>query len=137
MNLANAYLGSVKKRFLSYKELGDKTFEQLSDDDIHWRSNDASNSIAIIVNHLSGNMLSRWTDFLTSDGEKSWRQRDAEFEDHLSTKNEMIAAWEKGWQCVMDALEKLQEEDLSKTIYIRNEPHIVIDAINRQLSHYA
>ncbi|SNB33856.1 DUF1572 domain-containing protein [Flavobacterium psychrophilum] len=130
------YLESVKKQFEYYKMLGDKTIDQLPDDKLFWQYNDESNSIAIIVKHLSGNMLSRWTDFLTSDGEKEWRHRDEEFENDIKNKTELIQKWNNGWNCFFNALNSLQEADLSNTIYIRNEGHTVLEAINRQLAHY-
>jgi hypothetical protein len=130
------YLESVKKQFEYYKMLGDKTIDQLPDDKLYWQYNDESNSIAIIVKHLSGNMLSRWTDFLTSDGEKEWRHRDEEFENDIKNKTELIKKWNDGWNCFFNTLSALQEADLSKITYIRNEGHTVLEAINRQLAHY-
>lgn len=130
------YLQSAKKQFEYYKHLGDKTFEQLSEEKLFYKFNDDSNSIAIIVKHLHGNMLSRWTDFLTTDGEKEWRNRDGEFEDAITTKPELLKLWETGWNCLFKALDSLEPEDLTKTIYIRNQGHFVVDAINRQLAHY-
>ena len=135
--MAFNYLESVIKYFRQQKSLGDKTIEQLSGENLLWQYNENSNSIAIIVNHLWGNMLSRWSNFLTEDGEKDWRNRDTEFENVISSKEELIKKWNEGWQCVFDALESLKEEDLSKTIFIRKEPHNVGDAINRQLAHYS
>ena len=131
------YLKSVINRFETYKSLGERTFDQLSDEDINWQYNEVSNSIAITVKHMVGNMLSRFTNFLTEDGEKSWRQRDIEFESAYASKNEMIEAWEKGWQCVFDAIEPLTTEILEQTVLIRNEKHTIIEALNRQLTHYA
>jgi hypothetical protein len=131
------YLESVIKYFRQQKALGDKTIEQLSEANLLWQYNENSNSIAIIVNHLWGNMLSRWSNFLTEDGEKDWRNRDTEFEKVISSKEELVKKWNEGWRCVLDALESLKEEDLSKTIFIRKEPHNVGDAINRQLAHYS
>ncbi|RPD38342.1 DUF1572 family protein [Chitinophaga barathri] len=132
------YLDSLKTRLLSYKDLAEKTFAQLSDEQIHWQPAGEPNNIYIIVKHMSGNMLSRFTDFLTTDGEKPWRQRDAEFVDNepQCTKTEMMEIWNKGWDCLMQTLDSLTEADLGKTIHIRTEPLIVIDALNRQLSHY-
>ena len=130
------YLESAKKQFEYYKMLGNKTMEQLPEDKLFWQYNDESNSIAIIVKHLSGNMLSRWTDFLTSDGEKDWRHRDGEFDNDIKTKTELIEKWNEGWNCHLNALNSLKEEDFSKTIYIRNQGHSVTEAINRQLAHY-
>lgn len=135
-SVAENYLESTRKQFLYYKSLGDKTFAQLNDENIHWQQNDDSNSVSIIVKHIVGNMLSRWTNFLTEDGEKEWRHRDTEFEDTYTSKAEMIAAWEKGWQCLFDAINPLQPEDVSRIIYIRNQGHTVMEAITRQLCHY-
>lgn len=131
------YLASIKKYFRQQKTLGDKTIEQLGEENIFWQYNENSNSIAIIVQHLWGNMLSRWTNFLTEDGEKDWRDRDAEFEQAIKTKEELTQKWEAGWQCVFTTLDSLTEEDLGKTIFIRKEPQTVIDAIERQLAHYS
>jgi tartrate dehydratase beta subunit/fumarate hydratase class I family protein len=136
MNATTSYLESVKKQFLYYKTLGEKAMEQLEPEQLFVAVNEDTNSIAVIVKHLSGNMLSRWTDFLTTDGEKETRNRDAEFENNLKTKEEVLAVWNKGWTCLFDALNKLQPEQLSQIIYIRNEGHTVIEAINRQLAHY-
>ena len=132
----NDYLNSVKKRFQGYKKLGEDTFAQISDEGLLWQYNAESNSIAIIVQHMAGNMLSRWTDFLTSDGEKDWRKRDEEFDNTITTLHELLHRWNEGWECLFNALNSLSENDLNKTIYIRNEPLTVIDAINRQLAHY-
>ena len=130
------YLTSVKKYFNQYKLMGEKTIEQLNEEDLFWQHNEQSNSIAIIVQHLWGNMLSRWTNFLTEDGEKDWRERDAEFEKIISTKEELLTKWNVGWNCLLSTLDTLTNDDLDKTIYIRKEPMIVIDAITRQLAHY-
>ena len=121
--MKNSYLDSVLKQFEYYKSLGDKTIAQLSEEELKKVFAQDSNSIAIIVKHLAGNMLSRWTNFLTEDGEKDWRQRDNEFIDTLETKVEIIALWNKGWECLFHALEPLDEDDLEKIIYIRN--HVV------------
>lgn len=131
------YLESVIKQFEYYKLLGDNTWVQLEDDALFRQVNDESNSIAIIVNHLWGNMLSRWTHFLDSDGEKEWRERDLEFEAVVKTRAELIEKWEAGWACLFQALHSLTDEDLKKTVYIRNQGHTVYEAINRQLAHYA
>ena len=130
------YLESVKKQFEYYKLLGDKTMEQLPDEKLFWQYNQESNSIATIVKHLNGNMLSRWTDFLTSDGEKKWRQRDGEFENDLQSKEIVLELWNEGWDCLFNALNSLTTKDLTKIIYIRNQVHTVLEAINRQLAHY-
>jgi len=132
-----SYLASIIKQFQYAKSMADKSFAQLSDEQLHWQPNEASNSIAIIVKHMAGNMLSRWTDFLTSDGEKSWRNRELEFEDTFSSREEMLAYWEKGWACLFDAIEPLSKTDLERVIYIRNQGHTVVEAINRQLAHYS
>lgn len=131
------YLKSALFEFRRYKSLGDKTFSQLTEDDIHWKYNESDNSIALIVKHIVGNMLSRWTNFFTEDGEKIWRNREAEFEGLYPTKREMIDAWVKGWQCLFDALDSIDETNFDALIKIRNEEHTVIEAINRQLAHYA
>lgn len=130
------YLESITKQFEYYKMLGNKTFAQIPDDKLFWKFNDESNNNAIIVNHLSGNMLSRWTDFLATDGEKEWRNRDAEFKNDIKTKEELIKKWNQGWECLFNTLNSLKEDDLSRTIYIRNQGHSVTEAINRQLAHY-
>lgn len=130
------YLESVIKQFEYYKMLGDKTFDQISEEQFFWQFNAASNSIAVIVKHLWGNMLSRWTDFLTADGEKEWRDRDAEFENDLNSKVEVLEKWNEGWKVFLDTLNALTEADLQKSIYIRNQEHTVLEAINRQLAHY-
>lgn len=136
MSLGKEYLSTVIKRLKYYKELGEKTFEQLEEKDFHLLPTSESNSIAVIVQHLSGNMLSRFTNFLTEDGEKEWRQRDDEFEIHDLSKQQIVDIWNKGWECCFEALESLTENDLLTIIYIRKEPLTVVDAINRQLAHY-
>lgn len=134
--MSHHYLTSALQQFHYYKSLGDKTFTQLDDEKLCWQYNEESNSIANIIKHLCGNMLSRWTNFLTEDGEKSWRNRDVEFEIFNTSKEALIEIWEKGWTCLFDALASLTEEDLNRTVLIRNEAHTVIEAINRQLAHY-
>ncbi|MEN2400075.1 DUF1572 family protein [Flavobacterium sp. MC2016-06] len=141
MTTAESYLESSKKQFLYYKALGEKAMAQLEPEQLFVAVNEDCNSIAAIVKHISGNMLSRWTDFLTTDflttdGEKEWRNRDAEFENDLQSKDEVILAWNKGWDCFLNTLNSLKSEQLSDIIYIRNEGHTVIEAINRQLAHY-
>jgi hypothetical protein len=135
--MRNNYLESIKKQFEYYKMLGDKTFVQLSDEKLFWRYNQGSNSIATIVKHLWGNMLSRWTDFLYTDGEKEWRDRDAEFDNDITSRQELIDKWNEGWTCLFNAINTLRLEDLEKIIYIRNQGHTVTEAINRQLAHYS
>lgn len=131
------FLNSAIKQFEYYKLLGEKTFNQIDEEKLFWQYNTESNSIAIIVQHLWGNMLSRWTGFLTTDGEKDWRNRDAEFEKSITSKNELIQKWNEGWCCLFTALNSLTDDDLNKIIYIRNQGQTVIDAINRQLCHYS
>ena len=132
------YLEDALHTFRDYKKLADRAFAQTSEEDFFRALDPESNSIAVIVKHLAGNMLSRWTDFLTSDGEKPNRNRDMEFEMlPNTTKAEMLAFWEKGWQCVFAAIEPLTADDLMTNIKIRGQDHTVIQAINRQISHYA
>lgn len=135
--MKNDYLESVKKQFEYYKMLGEKTFAQLTDEQLFWQYNEESNSIAILVKHLWGNMLSRWTDFLTSDGEKEWRKRDAEFDNDIADRAELLAKWNEGWACLFNAINPLTEKDLTKEIFIRNQGHSITEAINRQLAHYS
>ena len=137
MTLQENYLDSILKEFNRYKSYGEKTFAQLSDQQIHWRYQESDNCIAVIVKHLVGNMLSRFTNFLSEDGEKPWRQREAEFEDTYTTKKEMIAAWEKGWKCLFDAIASLNTNNFNNTVKIRNQEHAIVAALNRQLAHYA
>lgn len=136
MNLGDEFLKSVIRRLKYYKELGDKTFDQLTNEDFHFQPNKENNSIAVNIQHMAGNMLSRWTDFLTSDGEKEWRNRDTEFEEQDMTKQQLLDFWEKGWTCCIGSLQSLTGDDLLKTIHIRDEGLLVVDAINRQLAHY-
>ena len=136
MNTEEIFLQSAIKKFRFQKQLGDKTFAQLDEKELFFKPSKESNSIAVIVQHMSGNMLSRWTNFLTEDGEKSWRDRDKEFEDVLTTKEDVLNAWNKGWQCLFNTLESLQPGDMSKAITIRSESMPVVDAIVRQLDHY-
>lgn len=134
--MKTGYLESVTKQFEYYKMLGEKTFAQIDDDKLFLPYNDESNSIATIVKHLWGNMMSRWTDFLSTDGEKEWRNRDGEFENDITTKAELLEKWNEGWSVFLDTLHSLTVEDLAKTIYIRHQGHTVMEAINRQLAHY-
>ena len=135
--LADLFLQSALKRFREYKTLGEKTFAQLEEKDMLFAPNESSNSIAVIIQHMHGNMLSRWTNFLTEDGEKEWRRRDEEFEIRRATKKELIQLWEEGWAALFSALEKLEATDLTRMITIRSQPLTVVDAINRQLAHYS
>ena len=128
--MSSTFLSSSIKQLEYYKLLGEKTFSQLSNEDIHFQYNSESNSIAIITKHMVGNMLSRWSNFLTEDGEKDWRKRDQEFEDTYANKVEMINAWEKGWNCVFEALQLITEEQLEQIVFIRHQGHTVTEAIN-------
>ncbi|MGH9768732.1 MAG: DUF1572 family protein [Blastocatellia bacterium] len=137
-NLAQHYLENAIAEFRSLKKLGDHAMEQLDDEQFFMTLDLESNSIAIIVKHLAGNMRSRWMDFLTSDGEKPDRHRDQEFIiEAIATRAEVIEWWERGWKYVFDAIEPLRPEDAMRTVTIRQEPHTVVQAINRQLGHYA
>lgn len=137
MEYTTHYLKSARFEFERYKTLGDKTFVQLSDMDIHWKYREETNSIALIVKHMVGNMLSRWTNFLTEDGEKPWRNRETEFTDPYPDKDAMLSAWEKGWQCLFDALDSVNEHNFNAPILIRSEKHSIVEAVHRQLAHYA
>jgi hypothetical protein len=134
--MENDYLSSARKQFEYYQMLGEKTMEQLSDEQLFHQFNEESNSIAMIVKHLWGNMLSRWTDFLTSDGEKPWREREAEFHNDITDRRELMEKWNAGWKCLFEALDSVNGENFNTTIYIRNQGHSVTEAINRQLAHY-
>jgi hypothetical protein len=129
------YLVSTKKLFAYYQSLGDAVIACLDDEQLHRQYNEASNSVAVIVKHIAGNSISRWTDFLTADGEKQWRNRDDEFEDTSFTKPELTDLWNKGWDCLFNAINPLTDADLLRIIYIRNEGHTVTEAMNRQLAH--
>src|SRR5215831_1179200 len=136
MSVEEEYLATVIRRLKYYQELGERTFGQLDEKDFHWQPSPESNSIAVIIQHLAGNMLSRWTNFLTEDGEKAWRDRDDEFEIHSYSRQQLLDLWNRGWDCFLNAVNSLKEEDLLKTIHIREESLSAIDAINRQLAHY-
>lgn len=137
MDATENYLDSIKKLFRYYKQLGDKALQQISEEQMHWKHHERCNSIAVMVKHMAGNSLSRWTDFLHTDGEKPWRNRDDEFKDTFSSKAEMLDRWNEGWACLFKAVDPLAKEDAVKIIYIRNEGHTVTEAINRQLAHLA
>lgn len=131
------YLLSSIKQFNYYKCLGEKTIGQLSFKELTKEFSPSSNSVSIIVKHLVGNMLSRWTNFLKEDGEKKWRKRDDEFTHTYTTKEELLKHWDKGWNCLFDALTELKVSDLDRIVFIRNQGHTVTEAINRQMMHYA
>lgn len=132
----HSFLASAIKQFKYYKSLGDFTFSQLTFEELQKEYAEDSNSISIIVKHMVGNMLSRWTHFLTEDGEKTWRNRDSEFVDTYKSTEALVTDWEEGWKRLLDTLNELTETDLERIIYIRNQGHTVVEAINRQLSHY-
>jgi len=135
--LTTSYIEDSLSIFRQYKSLAERALEQVSDEQLTGTLDAESNSIAIIVKHMAGNMRSRWTDFLTTDGEKPDRHRDSEFEAPPSTRAELMETWESGWRLLFLALEALKESDLRHTVYIRAEPHSVMQAINRQIAHYA
>ncbi|WP_462405228.1 DUF1572 family protein [Gracilibacillus sp. Marseille-QA3620] len=137
MNIGSEYLKTVIQRLSNAKITAEKALEQLSERELFWTPNEESNSVAIIVKHMSGNMVSRWTDFLTTDGEKPYRNRDDEFVRDIQTKEQMMELWQFGWNTFFNTLKSIEEEQLLETIYIRNEPHSVIEAIERQLYHYS
>ncbi len=137
MNLHTTYLNGVKSLFKYYRSLAEKSIAQVEPEQIFLRPSDESNSIAIIVQHMAGNMISRWTDFKTTDGEKTWRNRDEEFMAIIQDKDQLMQRWEAGWICFEHALDSIYEEDLQEIIYIRNEGHSIMDALNRQLAHYS
>ncbi|WP_436517174.1 DinB family protein [Ekhidna sp. To15] len=128
---------NIVKLLQYYKSLGERSFAALSDEELHLVPGDGSNSIPTMVKHLWGNMLSRWTNFLTEDGEKDWRDREAEFDSTIKTRAEMMEKWEEGWNVFLHAIKDLKDEDLTQTVYIRNEGHTALEAIHRQLAHYS
>ncbi len=134
--MVEEYLENIRKQFKSYKEVADKTILQLSEKDLFWKYNEESNDIASIIVHLSENMLSRWTDFFESDGEKEWRNRENEFGIQNLSSFELKEKWELGWKCLFDALECLDESNFEKTILIRNKKVKLIESITRQIAHY-
>jgi Protein of unknown function (DUF1572) len=137
-DLAVHYLEEARRQFRGHKRLGEGAMAQLQDQDFFRTLDPEANSIAVVVKHLAGNMRSRFAEFLTSDGEKPDRYRDQEFEiTHAITREEVMQWWEQGWGIVFSALESLKAEDVTRTVYIRQEPHTVLQAINRQIAHYA
>jgi hypothetical protein len=137
LKFTTSYIEDALAIFRQYKQLGDRAIAQVSDQQLFAALDNETNSIASIVKHITGNMRSRWTDFLTSDGEKPSRNRDSEFVDPPATREALLAQWEAGWRCVFGALEPLTDADLGRTITIRGEAHSVMQAINRQLAHYS
>lgn len=137
-NLSAAeYIKVINKDFAKYKSLGDRTFDQLNEEDFHYTSDYDSNSIAILIQHMAGNLKSRFTDFYSSDGEKPDRKRDNEFIEQKFSKEKLLKIWEEGWKYLFNVLDDLKEDDLMKIVYVRGEPHSIIEALNRQLSHDA
>lgn len=131
------FLKHVTQRMKQYQEMGTATIEQLNEEQIHFKPSPESNSIAILVQHVYGNMMSRWTGFLDQDGEKEWRKRDAEFETMDVSKADLLSFWTMGWHQVLTSLQELREEDLIKTITIRAESMTAMEGILRHLNHYA
>lgn len=136
-DLASHYLEEARRQFRGYKRLGEGAINQLKDHELFITLDAESNSVALLIKHISGNQRSRFTDFLTSDGEKPNRNRDQEFEVTKCSRADVTRWWEEGWACVFSAIESLKPEDLMRTVTIRSEPHTVLQAINRQLAHYA
>ena len=135
MDIAAEFLSATINAFEDNKRLADRAVVQVPDDKLHAALDANTNSIAIIMKHVAGNLLSRWTDFLTTDGEKPWRNRDDEFVDSFGSRAELLEAWERGWACLMEALKNLKPADLGKTVMIRGEPHSVPLALERSLGH--
>lgn len=131
------YLSDSLRSFRNYKKLAERAIEQVSDEEFFATIDEEANSIAVVVKHIAGNLRSRWTDFLTTDGEKDFRDRDTEFEITLDTRESLMEFWETSWQTLFDAIEPLATDDFSRTVTIRGQPHTVVEAINRQLTHYA
>jgi len=136
LKFTTSYIEDALAIFRQYKQLGERAMAQVSDEQLFALLDDEANSIAIIVKHMTGNMRSRWTDFLTSDGEKPTRNRNGEFVDPPATRDALMREWEEGWGCVFGAIEPLADADLGRTVTIRGEAHSVMQAINRQLAHY-
>ncbi|MWV45803.1 DUF1572 domain-containing protein [Paenibacillus sp. HJL G12] len=137
-DLGSVYLASATAKFKELKQSAEKAIAQVQDDvKLNWAPNEESNSIAIIVKHLSGNMISRWTDFLTTDGEKPGRDRDEEFEGTIESKDDLLSIWNQGWDVFLQTLSDLKSDDLLRTVYIRQQPHSVLESIERQMSHYS
>ena len=135
--IGEEYLRVVRERFSYMKRTAERAMQQVSDSGLFWQDNEESNSIAIIVKHMSGNMVSRWTDFLSADGEKEDRDRDNEFVLHFSGRHEVIECWERGWHVFLQELDMIKEPDLMRTVTIRGEEHSVMEAIERQMYHYS
>ena len=135
MNIPESFLSAILNAFDANKRLADRAVEQVADDKLHLALDANTNSIAVIMKHVAGNLVSRWTDFLTSDGEKPWRNRDGEFVDTFASRAEILECWERGWTCLQLALGSLQPADLERAVMIRGEPHSVPLALSRSLGH--
>ena len=133
--VGKVFLESAIAKYQAQKDLAERAIVQLGDEQLHHPLDENTNSVAVIMKHLAGNMLSRWTDFLTTDGEKQWRNRDREFVDDFPSRDDLTAFWQRGWDCLFATLSALTEGDLTKTVPIRGEPHNVIEAIHRGLDH--
>ena len=131
------YQTDAVQSFRNYKKMAERAMEQVSDEEFFALIDTESNSIALIVKHIAGNLRSRWTDFLTTDGEKDFRNRDAEFELIGDTRESLMRFWESGWQTLFDNIEPLTADDFSRTVPIRGDRHTIVEAINRQMTHYA
>ena len=134
--VGKVFLESARAKYQAQKDLAERAIVQLDDDQLHQPLDENTNSVAVIMKHLAGNMRSRWTDFLTTDGEKEWRNRDREFVDDLPSRDDLMTHWERGWEGLFSTLNVLTEDDLTKTVRIRGKPHTVIEAIHRELDHY-
>ncbi len=137
LEFTTSYIQDALAVFRFYKQLAERAMEQVTDEQLFVTLDPEGNSIALIVKHMAGNMRSRWTDFLSTDGEKPNRNRDSEFVDPPATRNQLLAEWETGWACFFNAVEPLTDADLARTVTIRSEAHSVMQAINRQMAHYA
>ena len=135
MDIATEFLSAIINAFEANKRLADRAVEQVPDDKLHVPLDPNTNSIAVIVKHVAGNLISRWTDFLTTDGEKPWRNRDDEFVDTFASRAELLDCWERGWACLLTTIRSLTPDDLGKTVMIRGEPHSVPLALERSLGH--
>ena len=137
MSIERDFIESTASKMREYRKLAEDAMAQLSADQLRYQPNETSNSVAQIITHMAGNMKSRWTNFLTEDGEKIWRRRDDEFMPAQAGTDELMQTWASGWEVFFSALENLQDADLGKTVFIRQQPLTVTDAITRQLAHYS
>lgn len=137
LQYTTSYIEDSLRLFHCYKKLAENALNQVTDEQIYALLDEDANSIAIVMKHMAGNMKSRWTDFLSEDGEKPWRNRDREFEQPPATRQTLVLLWEEGWACVFGALKSLTDEDLDRTVTIRGEAHSIMQAINRQIAHYS